>query len=116
MNDELQTLEDALYACFDSLSSGGRLAVISFHSLEDRTVKKTFLDMIGKGEEEEGSFENLTGLKQDDIVTGEEVWSKLRVEGTHGIVLTKRPITPSEEEEKLNHRCRSAKLRVIQKL
>ncbi|ONK68226.1 uncharacterized protein A4U43_C05F9010 [Asparagus officinalis] len=115
VNDELQTLEDALYACFDSLSSGGRLAVISFHSLEDRIVKKTFLDIIGNGDEN-GNFENFKGWNKDETDVGEELWSKQRVEGKHGIVLTKRPITPSEEEEKLNCRCRSAKLRVIQKV
>jgi len=115
VNDELQTLEDALYACFDSLSSGGRLAVISFHSLEDRIVKKTFLDIIGSGDGDENS-ENFTVPKKDDTSIDGEMWSKQRVEGRYGTILTKRPVTPTEEEEKLNRRCRSAKLRVIQKV
>lgn len=113
VNDELQTLEDALYSCFDVLSPGGRLAVISFHSLEDRIVKKTFLDLI-KGDEDE-SYANSTGRK-DEIHYEEELWSKHRVVGKYGTILTKRPITPTVEEEKLNRRCRSAKLRVIQKV
>lgn len=113
VNDELQILEDALYACFDVLSPGGRLAVISFHSLEDRIVKKTFLDMIGMGEDE--NRDNCMDQK-DEICSEGQLWSKQRVQGRYGTVLTKRPITPSEEEEILNRRCRSAKLRVIQKL
>lgn len=115
VNDELQTLEDALYACFDSLSSGGRLAVISFHSLEDRIVKQTFLDIIGSGEEYE-DYDNVKGQKKEETAIVDEMWSKHKVEGRNGTILTKRPITPSEQEEKLNRRCRSAKLRVIQKV
>ncbi|RZC53538.1 hypothetical protein C5167_012395 [Papaver somniferum] len=114
VNDELKILEDTLYACFDSLSPGGRLAVISFHSLEDRIVKKTFLDII-----EVGDGNGL--LKEEKIITKreedevKETWIKQKIVGRKGINLTKRPITPCEEEERLNRRCRSAKLRVIQK-
>ncbi|XP_028548169.1 uncharacterized protein LOC110113327 isoform X2 [Dendrobium catenatum] len=113
VNDELQTLENALYACFDCLSSGGRLAVISFHSLEDRIVKKAFLDIIeNEGEDDE---EDYTVKRNDKIGTGTQIWSKQKIVGRNGTILTKRPITPSEDEERLNRRCRSAKLRVIQK-
>lgn len=115
VNDELQTLEDALYACFDSLSSGGRLAVISFHSLEDRIVKKTFLDII-ESEEVYEYYDNVKCQKEEEAATVDEMWSKQKVEGRNGTILTKRPITPSEQEEKLNRRCRSAKLRVIQRV
>ncbi|KAL5995003.1 hypothetical protein ACLOJK_025061 [Asimina triloba] len=116
VNDELRVLEDAIHACFDCLSSQGRLAVISFHSLEDRIVKQTFLDIINQGDGVEGR-RSPQGMKEEDVdaVSGEEIWTKHRIEGRRGTILTKRPITPSEEEEKLNHRCRSAKLRVIQK-
>ncbi|KAJ8471607.1 hypothetical protein OPV22_025950 [Ensete ventricosum] len=116
VNDELQTLEDALYACFDCLSSGGRLVVISFHSLEDRIVKQTFLDMIEKPEGDDDKGEISSGLSLLATESEAETWSKNRVQGRRGIVLTKRPITPTKEEEKLNRRCRSAKLRVLQKI
>lgn len=115
VNDELQTLQDALYACFDCLSSGGRLAVISFHSLEDRIVKQTFLDIIERGEGDKHE-ENFVVPREDEIGNEGEMQSKQRIQGRNGTILTKRPITPSEEEERLNRRCRSAKLRVIQKI
>ncbi|MED6133480.1 hypothetical protein PIB30_028546 [Stylosanthes scabra] len=113
VNDELKTLEDSLYSCFDCLSPGGRLAVISFHSLEDRIVKQTFLDII-KGSEDE-SCDNGDLRKVSDEMKEKESWIKHVINGSNGIILTKRPITPSAEEEKLNRRSRSAKLRVIQK-
>lgn len=121
VNDELKTLEDSLYACFDCLTPGGRLAVISFHSLEDRIVKQTFLDIInsngedesGEGGEQEGCGKDLRNIRNDN--DEKEAWIKQMVQGWNGTILTKRPITPSEEEERLNRRSRSAKLRVIQK-
>lgn len=108
VNDELASLEESLHGCFDYLAPGGRLVVVSFHSLEDRIVKQTFIDLI-----------NSTTIKgdvgeEDDSLT-KEAWIRQIVRGRNGTILTKRPITPSEEEEKLNPRCRSAKLRVIQK-
>ena len=114
VNDELQVLGDSLHSSFDCLATGGRLAVISFHSLEDRIVKKTFLELINGGEadDEEDSDDDLT---LPDIDDEDEPWFSQRVQGSNGIVLTKRPMTPSQEEEKLNQRCRSAKLRVIRK-
>lgn len=115
VNDELKTLEDSLYACFDSLSPGGRLAVISFHSLEDRIVKQTFLDIISKKHNNSGIRDDSSALPLY-LPQEEETWCKGRISGTNGIILNKRPITPCEEEEKLNKRSRSAKLRVIQKI
>ncbi|XP_062218156.1 uncharacterized protein LOC133918332 [Phragmites australis] len=113
VNDELRTLEDALHSCFDCLGTGGRLAVISFHSLEDRIVKQTFLDLIHGDEADEPDDEDSVELT--DINDEDEPWFKQRVQGKNGAILTKRPITPCQEEEELNQRCRSAKLRVIQK-
>lgn len=120
VNDELKVLEDSLYACFDCLAPGGRLAVISFHSLEDRIVKQTFLKIIDVNKEERDSDEEDRGgsRRSGDSTSDDgerEEWIRQVLEGGNGTILTKRPITPSEDEEKLNSRCRSAKLRVIEK-
>ncbi|MBA0787263.1 hypothetical protein Gotri_025019 [Gossypium trilobum] len=109
VNDELKTLEDSLHACFDCLAPGGRLAVISFHSLEDRIVKQAFLKIIG--EEVRNSIRKVEGGEDE-----KELWIRQTIQGSNGTILTKRPITPSEKEEGFNRRSRSAKLRVIQKL
>ncbi|XVF10520.1 hypothetical protein REPUB_Repub07fG0190100 [Reevesia pubescens] len=120
VNDELKTLEDSLYACFDCLAPGGRLAVISFHSLEDRIVKQTFLKIIdcniqnGDDIVEERDTRDLRKIKVDN--NEKELWIRQTIQGCNGIILTKRPITPSEKEEGFNRRSRSAKLRVIQKV
>ncbi|KAH0714514.1 hypothetical protein KY284_007419 [Solanum tuberosum] len=121
VNDELKTLEDSIRACFESLSSGGRLAVISFHSLEDRIVKQTFLDIMNCSEVDGGVVEDEEGKRLRELrkinleTVKEEAWIKQVIQGQNGTILTKRPITPSEKEETLNPRSRSAKLRVIQK-
>ncbi|ESW33261.2 hypothetical protein PHAVU_001G057500 [Phaseolus vulgaris] len=116
VNDELKTLEDSLYSCFDCLAPRGRLAVISFHSLEDRIVKQTFLNIIKGGEDgEERESLNSYLRETSDEIKEKEAWIKQVIHGSNGTILTKRPITPSGEEEKLNRRSRSAKLRVIQK-
>lgn len=80
-------------------------------------MKQTFLDII-KGNEEmaEGDSCNSDLRKMIDEIKEKEAWVKQVMHGSNGIILTKRPITPSEEEENLNRRSRSAKLRVIQKL
>ncbi|XP_044477526.1 ribosomal RNA small subunit methyltransferase H-like isoform X1 [Mangifera indica] len=119
VNNELKTLENSLYASFDCLAPGGRLAVISFHSLEDRIVKQTFLNIIDRNKEDgkQGNEDERRGdlkqIRNDSQVN--ELWIKQMIEGWNGTILTKRPITPSEAEERLNRRSRSAKLRVIQK-
>ncbi|VFQ67056.1 unnamed protein product [Cuscuta campestris] len=118
VNDELRTLEGSIYSCFSALAPGGRLAIISFHSLEDRIVKHAFLRIINgdnlaaaateAGEKCPHSSEEMEDGKR-------EVWVKQTIRGQNGTILTKRPITPSQSEEALNTRSRSAKLRVIQK-
>ncbi|XP_057505393.1 uncharacterized protein LOC130788652 isoform X2 [Actinidia eriantha] len=116
VNDELNTLKETLYACFDCLAPGGRLAVISFHSLEDRIVKQTFLDLINCSRgDEDGEVESYA-MDLREIDDDNEAWIIRKIQGLNGTILTKRPITPSQEEEKLNRRSRSAKLRVIQKV
>lgn len=114
VNDELRTLEDTIYSCFNSLAPGGRLAIISFHSLEDRIVKQAFLSVMNGGIE--GEEERCSGVLKTLDEDGErEPWIKQIIRGQNGTILTKRPITPSQREEMLNTRSRSAKLRVIQK-
>ncbi|KZV48823.1 putative methyltransferase-like protein 15-like [Dorcoceras hygrometricum] len=120
VNDELNILRNSIHSCFDSLSPGGRLAVISFHSLEDRIVKQTFLNIITNysqetGDEEQAKWSNSPPeIKPYNHET--EAWVKQIVQGKHAVILTKRPITPSESEERLNPRSRSAKLRETQVL
>jgi 16S rRNA (cytosine1402-N4)-methyltransferase len=98
VNRELQTLEENLPKLIELLASGGRLAVISFHSLEDRIVKNCF-----------------QYAASDKISTSGQ--AGLFIEKTPSVkIITKKPTTPSEEEIALNPRSRSAKLRVIEKL
>jgi 16S rRNA (cytosine1402-N4)-methyltransferase len=97
VNNELRRLSDALPMFVDVLRPGGRVAIISFHSLEDRIVKNVFRDMARTVEAEPGF--------------GEQAQRDARVR-----VLTKDPLTPGAEEIGANPRARSAKLRVAEKL
>ncbi|MFH1472988.1 MAG: 16S rRNA (cytosine(1402)-N(4))-methyltransferase RsmH [bacterium] len=90
VNEELNALEEGLEKAFEFLRPGGRIAVISFHSLEDRIVKNF--------------FKNLALEEKIRLVTNP----------SKGLRAGK-PITPSEEEVSRNPRSRSAKLRVIEK-
>ncbi len=98
VNAELEPLKDALCDFFDALSSGGRLSVITFHSLEDRIVKKVF-----------ASFQQGCTCPKDFpiCVCGNK---------PRGKVITTKPILPTEEEIEINKRSKSAKLRVVEKL
>jgi 16S rRNA (cytosine1402-N4)-methyltransferase len=98
VNHELEALEQGLSAAIDSLRPGGRLAVISFHSLEDRIVKQRFAD------EARGC---VCPPNLPRCACGRR--ARLRV-------LTRRPVTPSAEELATNPRSRSAKLRVAELL
>ena len=98
VNDELNNLKKALPQSIDALQKGGRLAVISFHSLEDRIVKNFFKDNFQK--------ERLPELSE-----GREMNEVQRIK-----ILTKKPILPKAREVKANPRSRSAKLRACQKL
>ena len=89
-NRELDNLRQMLETGWTLLKRGGRICVISFHSLEDRMVKETFRNLAtGR----EGKGESGTVLR----------------------VITKKPITPSEDERKRNPRSRSAKLRCAER-
>ncbi len=98
VNNELGILAPAVGDIFDLLAPGGRLAVITFHSLEDRTVKNAFRDFC-------------TGcVCPPDLpvcVCGRKPRGKL---------LFQKPVVPSREETENNPRARSAKLRVIEKI
>ena len=98
VNGELRAVETAVADALDCLNPGGRCAVISFHSLEDRIVKHTFLD-AAKG---------CTCPKSFPVcICG----NKPKVK-----VITKNAIVAAEEEQTDNPRARSAKLRVAEKL
>lgn len=87
INDELGQLQASLPLWMEMLTPGGRLVVISFHSLEDRLVKQAFSDAAGNGERYD---------------------TELRL-------LTKRPVTADPSEIESNPRARSAKLRAVSK-
>ncbi len=98
VNSELDVIRPALEAAMKRLSRGGRMAVITFHSLEDRIVKQTFADMAG----------GCTCPKGLPVcVCGKKPQVK---------VISRKPILPDEEELENNPRSRSAKLRVAEKL
>jgi 16S rRNA (cytosine1402-N4)-methyltransferase len=98
VNRELEVLENLLDTITDLLSCGGRLAIISFHSLEDRIVKKSFQKQSQGCVCPRDFPKCVCGFKP-----------KLRI-------ITRKPITPSEKEIDENPRARSAKLRVAEKL
>jgi 16S rRNA (cytosine1402-N4)-methyltransferase len=98
INDELGELERGLRAATAILAQQGRLAVVSFHSLEDRIVKKFFRDHSTRAPQP----------SRHTPQTTEKV--PLFIE------ITTKPITPSDEEVRLNPRARSAKLRVVEKI
>ncbi len=98
VNDELSALSQVLPQAVELLTPQGRLAVISYHSLEDRLVKRFYRQE-----------------SQDCICPPEVPVCRCDHRATLGIV-TKRPITPSEPELEANPRCRSAKLRIAARL
>lgn len=98
VNGELDAIPKMINGLFQKLSGGGRMAVITFHSLEDRIVKHTFLEFT-KGCECPPDFPVCVCGKKPT-----------------GLVITKKPILPSESELEENPRSRSAKLRVVEKI
>lgn len=94
VNDELGALEDFLHAAYEMLAPGGRLAVITFHSLEDRMVKNFLKTGNTKGE-----------MKKDFYGNIERPWA----------LITKKAIGAGAAEIKQNKRARSSKLRVGEK-
>ena len=98
VNEELDALSEGLDAALNVLKPGGRLAVITFHSLEDRIVKERFKEWA----------------RACDCPPG---WPICQCGGANNKVkiITKRPVVPSAEEIENNSRSRSSKLRVCQK-
>lgn len=98
VNDELNILKSALKSAIDLLKPGGRICVISFHSLEDRIVKQFYKDSA-----------------RDCICPKDLPVCVCNLKPTLKVI-TKKPITPGESELKVNPRARSALLRVAEKL
>ncbi len=98
VNDELGALQDALAQAIDCLAPGGRVAVITFHSLEDRIVKETFA--------KEAAACRCPPDFPVCVCGGEQ--GRLRL-------VTRKPVVPSAQELAANPRARSAKLRVAEK-
>jgi 16S rRNA (cytosine1402-N4)-methyltransferase len=98
VNEELAAVENTLPQAVSALKRGGRLAVISFHSLEDRIVKEYFRsqskDLVNPPYERIYEVERMAIIKE----------------------ISRKPIVPTEEEMRENPRARSAKLRVAEKL
>jgi 16S rRNA (cytosine1402-N4)-methyltransferase len=97
INQELADLEQGLKSAFDVLAVGGRLVVISFHSLEDRIVKR-FLKKLAKGDD----------FPKDLPVRAEDIKPQVKLLG--------KPIRPDDDEVDENVRSRSAIMRVAEKL
>ena len=126
VNDELKALERLIPAAISALASGGRLAIISFHSLEDRIVKRGFLRESGRCICEAQSWQ---GGKEAVRETQQTTRGEGRKENTIGDVicehcgarrrigiLTRKPVRPTPEEMERNPRSRSSLLRVCEKL
>lgn len=95
VNEEMKVIEEMLQGAVDVLKPGGRLVVISYHSLEDRLVKNFFKKGKFEGELEKDFYGNpIKPLKE----------------------ITRKPILPSEEEIERNPRARSAKMRIAEKI
>lgn len=98
VNGELKELRKAIIDSVLLLKDGGRLCIITFHSLEDRIVKETFLELQGKCTCPKDFPKCICGFK------------------SYGKVITRKPIIPSESELESNSRSRSAKLRVFERV
>lgn len=97
VNDEIRPLYNTIRNCIDVLNPGGRLCVITFHSLEDRVVKDAFVDAQGKCTCPSDLPYCVCGYK------------------SLGKILTKKPILPTQDEITNNSRAKSAKLRIFER-
>ena len=97
LNKELEVLRETINTIIDSLQENGRLCIITFHSLEDRIVKQMFKEN-----------ENPCTCPSDFPICVCKKESK-------GVVISRKPILPSEEEMENNSRAKSAKLRIFER-
>ena len=100
VNNEFENIYKSIITAIRMLRPGGRLAVISFHSIEDRIIKNVFRS-YARGD---SSYIDRMGFQAKKNITKEIK------------ILTKKPVTPSRDEIALNKRARSAKLRIIERL
>lgn len=98
VNDELGAAEDSLVDAIDMINVGGRISVITFHSLEDRLCKTIFKEAS-----------SLPELPPNLPVIPDDMKPTLKL-------ISRKPILPSDEELEVNNRARSAKLRVVEKI
>ncbi|MFC4404675.1 16S rRNA (cytosine(1402)-N(4))-methyltransferase RsmH [Gracilibacillus xinjiangensis] len=98
VNDELTAFHEAIYQAASMLNLGGRLSVITFHSLEDRICKQAFK-----------KWSTVPPLPKNFPIIPEEFQPPFKL-------ITKKPIIPSDDELEENRRSRSAKLRVAEKV
>lgn len=97
VNNEIKPLYDTVKKCIECLKPGGRLCIITFHSLEDRAVKKAYVDASGKCTCPPGLPYCVCGAK------------------SYGTIITRKPILPTNEEMEVNPRSKSAKLRIFER-
>lgn len=98
VNNEIEPLYNTVLECIDVLKPGGRLCIITFHSLEDRAVKNAFIDAKGKCACPPDLPYCICGIK------------------SKGKIITKKPIIADREEQENNSRSKSAKLRIFEKI
>ncbi|WP_146983607.1 16S rRNA (cytosine(1402)-N(4))-methyltransferase RsmH, partial [Kurthia zopfii] len=98
VNDELGVAEESLQQALEIINIGGRVSVITFHSLEDRLTKTIFKEVS-----------SLPDLPPGLPIIPDHLQPKYKL-------VNRKPILPSEEELEVNNRSRSAKLRVIEKI
>ena len=97
VNNEIEPLYDTVLKCIKCLNKGGRLCIITFHSLEDRAVKKAFIEAEGR----------CTCPKDLPYCVCNAV--------SYGKIINKKPIIATKEEQERNSRSKSAKLRIFEK-
>ena len=97
VNNEIEPLKETVKQCIECLKEGGRLCIITFHSLEDRAVKQAYIELEGKCTCPKDLPYCICGYKSE------------------GKIINKKPIIATKEEQEENSRSKSAKLRIFEK-